>query len=291
MYVSRAAGRLGYDVDEPGWEARLTAFAHRWGGFDAQALLRALQRADGDEWYFAVELLLASDFSIAVDEAAARLQSPDRLARWYCALYLGKLGDRRGLPILNEMLVDAVPNATEYFARHGVDWRLEDARYSAATFIGELGEHSSSPFVRRALMEMLSIERNSPPPSRDQREQVLNKTLLDYIRTYEDKLIYSLGRLRAFGALTGVMIPDNRLGVWCVHLLLGSLHGQYDISGIASFEENAALVHRVNEMLQEIFGLDAVEQKQAVRDYDQTKFFMLSMLSERATAELRSRDS
>lgn len=285
MYVSRAAGRLGYDVDEPGWEARLTAFAHRWGGFDAQALLRALQRADGDEWYFAVELLLASDFSIAADEAAARLQSPDRLARWYCALYLGKLGDHRGLPILNEMLVDALPSATEYFARHGVDWRLEDARYSAAKLIGEIGEHSSSPFIRRALMEMLSIERNAPLPSRDQRVQVLNKTLVDYIRTYENELIYCLGRLHAFGALSSVEVPDNRLSVWCVHLILGSLHGQYDISGIASIHENAALVRRVIDMLQEIFGLDAVAQEQAVRDHDLTKFFMLCV---RATAELRS---
>jgi len=84
------------------------------------------------------------------------------------------------------------------------------------------------------------------------------------------------------------VIPVNRLGIWCVHLVLGSLHGQYDVSGIASIQENATLVHRVNEMLLELFGLDTNAQEEVVRDYDLTMFFTLS---ERATAELRSMDS
>jgi hypothetical protein len=236
--------------------------------------------ATGDEWFFAILLLINSGFPIAVEEAASRLTSTNRLTRWYCALYLGRLGDQRCIPVLQEMLATPFPSPTEYFATRLAEWRYEDAKHGAAYILGELGEPSCASSVRQALINTLKIEQGRPPEPADQLGKDIWSCTIRYLQDYENTLVYTLGRIKAFGALWGLDVSEKRLAIWRIHLIMGSLHGQYRSADAMFFRDAPALLlERIRDSLRDIFGVALADQEDGLREYERSLLFNISELS------------
>jgi PBS lyase HEAT-like repeat len=293
MYVRIAAYATGYDLDEPEGVAKVIAFSKCWQGLEAEGLLRAMSMANGDDWFFAIRFLFASGFTIASEEAVLRLTSADRLTRWYSALYLGRLKDQRRIPALEEMLATPFPSLGEYFAIRLTEWRYEEAKYGAAYTLGELGEPSCAPSVRKALINTLRTEQGRPPEPPDQLDKVIWSCTVRYLQDYEHELVYGLGRLGAFGALWGVDVPEDRLATWRIHLIMGSLHGQYRLADVIFFRDAPApLLSRVSDSLRDIFGIAPADQDSDLRAYEQSllghvadMYYAEELESSRTTAE------
>ena len=270
-YVHIAAYAMGYDLDESDGEAKIIAFSERWQGLEAEGLLRAMSMATGDDWFFAIRLLIASGLSIAAEEAVFRLTSTDRLTRWYCALYLGGLGDRRCIPVLQEILATSFPSPAVSFATRLAEYRYEDAKYGAAYILGELGEPSCAPSVWQALINTLKIERGRPPEPEDQRDKVIRSCTIRYLQDYQNTLVYTLGRIKAFGALWGLDVSEKQLAIWRIHLIMGSLHGQYKLAGAIFFRDAPApLLSHVSVTVQNVFGIAPPDHDSDLRAYEQS---------------------
>jgi PBS lyase HEAT-like repeat len=195
-----------------------------------------MNMATGDEWFFAILLLVNSGFPVAAEEAALRLTSADRLIRWYCAVYLGKLGDQRSISALQEILATPFPSPAEYFATRLAEWRYEDAKHGAAYILGELGGPSCAPSVRQALISALRIEQGRPPEPAYQSGKAIWSTTIRYLQDYENTLVYTLGRLKAFSALWGLEVSEKQLGIWRIHLIMGLCVASIDRQMSCTFE-------------------------------------------------------
>ena len=101
--------------------------------------------------------------------------------------------------------------------------------------------------------------------------------MLDGLLRYLDDIVHALGRLDAFGALTGLAVPELYLRLWMAHLVMGHLHDR--LSALAaelgptwhSDTLEARLMPLAGPVLQHRFGLGKGEQTQAVTLWVLTK--------------------
>jgi HEAT repeats len=274
-YVFSALDRLLL-ASPPSGQPYLEAFMRRWGGYDSATLLRVARAGDvpmvgeeGDEQdrLFALLGLGYLRLPEARDALLPYLASARTVERWAAALGLGRLRDERARSVLNSMLVEFYPlgpatAADEYYTT----WPA-----SVPSLLAEWGEPQAVAPLRHALQAALHAEQAVPEASREQwtvagrQVEVERDSDRTAWQRYENEIVYSLGRLAGFGALTGVAIEatDERLTVWRVHLVLGYLQGQHALTGVLLWQDNPHLREDVTRLLERVFGLTEEE-----RDHD-----------------------
>ena len=90
---------------------------------------------------------------------------------------------------------------------------------------------------------------------------------------YQDELVYSLGELSSFGALTGLSLPSIRLHLWMVTLTCGSLQARTRYGDLLTqLQMNQTLQQEVAQVLEQQFGLMAHEQSHYIDSYADAYF-------------------
>lgn len=90
---------------------------------------------------------------------------------------------------------------------------------------------------------------------------------------YQDELVYALGRLEAFGALTGLDVPATRLRLWMTTLICGTLQARVRYGDILTqIQIQQKLRDEVTLLLQQRFGLPAKEQQEHIDSYPDEYF-------------------
>lgn len=268
IYVYMAADRMGYDRDEPEGVAAIEGFATRWGGFGPDALLRAVQAAEGQEWQFTMELLMHSAAQ-ARELVAPGLSSSDPVTRWYTALYLGALQDQRALPVLSTMLTEFLPSPEEYQTAR-FDLFYEESRSGIAHLLGKMGNPACVPALRRALQVAINAARTQPLVQPDflQYDESRHKIGMKLLNHFSDEIVYALGRLGAMGALTGLQGGEERIDLWRVHLIMGVLHGRYPLNEAMTFSELPELSDELSRLLTTVFGIEPADIHRYLAHYE-----------------------
>lgn len=277
LYVSVAADVMGYRSDDPGDRGIIEAFSNRWGGFGADALGRAFRDATGDEWHFAMELLIDSASPVVREQVVALLDDADPTRRKLASVYLGTLHDRRAVPPLCALLATDFAPTTSYLTERLGSSPNEGERQSAAYLLGQIGDKACVPSLRRALTSALNVEQALKPPEKTDPQPWLYQNAVDALHMLQDTCVYSLGRLDAFGALTGLMDAGVRTDLWRIHLVLGHLHGRHALARVMRLRQSGALAD-VRAYLENVFGLSEADIDAHVRRYDVQMMQRLSTL-------------
>lgn len=113
----------------------------------------------------------------------------------------------------------------------------------------------------------------------------------EWLLLYLDDIVYALGGLGAFGALTGISAPDLYLRVWMVHLIMGSMWRNFAASVLKAVAwgktSEQILVDALGPPLQEYFGLFEDEQAQSVTLYTMIKLSRTALMCELAERDER----
>jgi hypothetical protein len=272
----RALEMLGY-TETPD-STLLQAFAARWGAVTPKSLESAIGEGEGEEKLFAIFALGYSDGLTLAQRNLIQTQLADMnaLVRWASAICLGQAGDKRALPVLCQMLTEYLPQRWEdYF--QAPEPRFEQWRTYAPILLGSLGEPLAMPPLRqtlRMLVKLLGQQTVSP-------DMLFDLEPADYppeqrnLVFFQDDIVYALGRLGAFGALTGLNAAAPYLDMWMVHLVMGSLHGQYGWEDMMRWKYFPELEADITHALLSKFGLGLDEQTRALDIYGRKKLVEL----------------
>lgn len=114
---------------------------------------------------------------------------------------------------------------------------------------------------------------------------------LQWLMQYLDDVIFALGSLGALGAFAGIEVPELYMRIWMVHLVMGSMHKQLEISDLKAVARGKTseqiLVAMIAPSLQQYFGLFEHEQTRAIAFYSMTKLHRLVGMLELAKREER----
>jgi hypothetical protein len=252
----------------PESEEYLDELTYYWGGVDQGSMLRALAEGDERDRLFALHALGYLGTDEAHRQLLAHLESERPLERWASAIGLGRMREERALPALVKMLTEFLPPDQEYRASpYYRGWR-----FFAPLILGAWGKPEAIPGLRGALRAAMGVESALPAPPDESARYTSYSEREDWVR-YQDELVYALGRLDAFGALTGVEGTEARLDLWRVHLVMGHLHGRYAIAGIELWREHPQLAQEVTRLLERLFGLDSEERGRSLDRYQLVKAF------------------
>lgn len=271
QHVLVAADAAGYDTGEPSGISAIRRFFKRWGGWDAESLKRAIEKGKEADRHFALHLLISSATPEAREEAATYLERDDSMARWQVAIYLGVLRDKRVTPALARMLTEALPPAANYLnERHSpIQGHLEGLRISAAYLLGALGEPNCIPSLRQALLDALQIEYSLPQPTTNADSQDWRiSTAANWLRSFEDAIVYSTGQLGGFGLLSGISYGDERGCIWPIHLIMGSLHRRFPVQQITRFSDYPPLLTEIGSIMTAIFGFSHSDIQRCLIQYE-----------------------
>lgn len=299
-HIYAALGSMGLAREED-IEAYLRAFIAAWGSLELPGLLRALREGGEFNRLFAIWALATTRTTEAHDALLPLLESVQPLERWASALSLGEqYREARALPTLRRMLGEMLPPHIEarMIQLANREYRAADYysmwRAGIPTLLGEYGGAASVPALRTGLQAALQVElalvnahSEARPPERD---EVLAD--LHMWTTYEDRIVYALGRLGGFGALTGIVgaettlavwpgfhvavSPQSHLDHWRVHLIMGSLHGQYRLGMIWEWAQIPELLQVVTRQLEQVFGLEPEVYTPALERYALDMSFILA---------------
>lgn len=255
-YLDRAFSAVYYGGDS---ERKMDAFAQRWQGLEAEALLRAFESGTPEEKAVALFALSYSHHPSAQTLVSTALESVNPIERWASALCLAESKDERVLPVLLSFFKEMLPPRMHPFSREGGlyhYWRIR-----AAFLLGEWGRKDVVPALRQALDKAWRLE---------QADIVDRKHVW---HDYQDELVYALGRLEAFGSLVGFSLPAPRLHFWMVTLACGSLQAQSRYGDLLTqVQINETLKKEIAQVLEQRFGVPASEQVAYIDAYAQTYF-------------------
>ncbi len=241
------------------YEQGIDSFAQRWGGLNGEAFTHALEKGTAEEKALALFALSYSDAPQAQTALYAHLAVPESMQRWASALCLGERKDERGLPVLISLLEEFLPPRMHPLEREGGlyhFWRIK-----AVSLLGAWEQSNLTPILRQALDKAWRFE---------QADQADRKHVW---HSYQDELIYALGRLEAFGALSGFSLPTARLQLWRVILSCGSLQARMHYGDLLTqMQMNQELKERVAKVLEQRFGLSVEEQTSHVEHYADAYF-------------------
>ncbi len=262
-------------------EQYLHEFAQRWGGEEPDAFEHAVLEGEGHDPLFGIFALGSPPYRDMpqVRELLYRsLESTVWQQRWASAIVLGECGDKRALRALLAMLTESLPDSIDAL------WTPEQGQYEnwrilAPILLGELGEPLATPALRTALQHVAHLLKQETWASEDGFAplalQPADKVTL--LVLYEDEIVYTLGRLGAFGALANLHVAEQYLHMWMVHLVMGHLHGRYTWGGITRWRDEPELYSDITYMLLRQYGLTLNEQEQATAAYEQVKHIQLMM--------------
>lgn len=255
-YIDRAFRVFYYGGQ---YEKHIKAFTQRWGELSIQTLLHVLTVGTSEEKVLA---LLALGYSNTVQARATLLpylQSTVPMERWAGALCLGEIKEERALPVLIDMLDEFLPPQHHPLEHEGGlyhSWRMK-----AVALLGEWERGDLASILRQALMQGWEFEQ----AEQGKRKQVWH--------AYQDELIYALGRVGAFGGLTGLTFSPSRLHLWMVVLCCGSLQARARYGDLLTqIQINQELKDEVAHVLQQRFGLSTNEQKEYIDQYTDEYF-------------------
>jgi hypothetical protein len=244
-YVTEAFGSIyvGGEYREP-----LEIFASRWGGLDLDVFRRALREGEEDDRVLALLAIGSTMTPEAQSQLLPFLESRVPMERWASALWLGRMHDERALPVLQTMLVEGLGPLW-------LAWYLDFVhRSDIAYLLGEWGPASVVPWLRQAFQVALEVEQIWPT----------NQLLYHY----QDALTYALGQRGAFGALVGLALPPERLGLPMVYLALGHLQARRRYRDfLIGIILNKGLQEEVATVLEQQFGLSEQERDDCIRQF------------------------
>jgi hypothetical protein len=250
-YVDQAFRMVYYGGQ---YEQALEAFAQHWGGFESEAVTNALTTGTGEERALAIFILGYSGNPQARELLLPFLESADPMEQWASALALGAMRQEEALPVLMHLLDEFLPPRAHPLEREGGlyhSWRIK-----VAALLGEWGRTDLVPILRQALQKSWTIE---------QADITAHKQVW---HSYEDELVYALGQLEAFGALTGLPLPSSRLHLWMVMLSCGFLRARTRYGDLLTqVQINVALQGEITRILEQRFGLSRQEQEDYIDSY------------------------
>lgn len=254
-YLLRAVEELGYAPNPDAVQAFAGKFVAKWHGDDYAALIRAIHEGSGLDRVCAIIALCKYAGSGVPESVMALLENATPAERWAIALQLAEAGDRRAVPMLSRMLTEFLPPSPEAEST----WLYDEWRPWAVRFLGILGDVAAVPPLRTGLAACLEIETHLRAAGND-------ADAGDW-RRLEDEIVYALGRLGAGGALTGIVVDAERLRLWKVHLIMGQLHGRYDVHSIRLWQDHPELQREVDGLLAATFGMGAEARAHAMDKY------------------------
>lgn len=258
-----AAYRAGYqDKDRE-------AFREQWGGLDLETFERVIKEGTGDDKVVAIAAFGYAKAPQARSLLLPLLQSPVRTERWESAIALGRLHQGQALPVLHQCLQEArsAPSEAEAFSDENI-W-LDDSRAEISSLLGDWGQLSSIPVLRSALKETWEWEQRFLAGLPSDRELVM----LAPWEAYEYELAYALGRLGAFGALTGLVFSPSRTRILTVYMAMGHLQlRKKERDLFTSIAMKKTTQEDVGKVLEQRFGLSEAEQETYIKRFSQDYF-------------------
>lgn len=256
--------------EDPNQEAgaQITAFARSWGGLDLTACIRARQEGEKGDRLFALFALSHLEDDSARTLVRQALHSADAEERWVSAIGLGEAGDKHALPVLCTILTEFFPNQVSTYSQGEGSFYFAFRAY-APGIIGGLGEPLAVPSLRQSLEQLVSLLDQQTFQPIDAFPHV-NPFTRTYVR-YEDDIVYALGRLGAFGALTGLAAAEPWLRLWMLHLIMGHLHGAYPWQDMVRWRYHQELEMDIRHLLMFRFGLTLPQQDELLDHYERTK--------------------
>jgi hypothetical protein len=245
-------------------EDYLRDFAEHWDGLDLETFARALREGDRLDQQVAAFAIGYAESTWARDLLLPLLHSAYPEVRWAAALSLGDRREEAAFPVLVDMLQEFLPpNPPVVY-----EW-YELEHPHIARLLGTWGKREAIKPLRDTLAKLWQVEQHPPA---DRSPQIL--------WNYQDALVYALGQLGAFDALTNLNIPQERARFWKVTEVMGYLNAEHcfkkgvlQIVQGARFEKPLAeFLTLVSTLLQEKMGMSAEEADFAVKNYDSDYF-------------------
>ncbi len=236
------------------YESALEAFIARWGEPNTLTLHHVLAQGNQDEKVLAILMLGYSPQPDAQEMVIPFLQSSDPLERWASALSLGSQQDERAMPVLLTLFDEFLPPRMHPLEREG--GRYHFWRMNVAALLGEWNKPAFASVLRAALEKSWRFEQADT----SDRKQVWFP--------YQDELVYALGQLRVFGALTGFSLPTARLHLWFVLLACGAIQVRDHYGDLlTAVQINTTLQEEIMRVLAQHFGLSVSEQKECIERF------------------------
>jgi hypothetical protein len=241
-------------------EEPIEEFASRWGGLDLDIFTHVLEVGQGEDKLIALFALGYSGQPEARGRLLPFLQSQVRIERWASALCLGEVKAEQALPVLENMLQEGLFDEEVPDISTGDDamW-YEEHRVRVAYLLGEWGNPGVVPFLRQALQASWQRE-----------QQVTAPSYLHFYYGCQDALAYALGKLGAFGALLHLELPQSRLYIALIYIVLGHL---YTSKGYGYFDvpwqllTSQGLRADMLQVLEQRFGLSVTEGEEMVKSF------------------------
>lgn len=259
-FVKRGLEML-YGEHQPDQEMK--EFIARWGGFDREALVRALAEGQGEDRLLAICLIGESGLPRARTLFLPFLQSSNPKERWLSALYLGRKKEKLALPVLITMLTEFFPS--EEFPTPVIDlaW-FDELRGRAVSTLLLWKDASLVVAFRQAFATSVRTEEYLPDHPVRRRIVLLNWY------SYQDGLSYALGRRGAFGALIGIPLSPHRQRIAILKMAMGykQVEGRL-VAGELEYgwEYEGPLRVSMKAILAERFGLSQEEQEYYLDNY------------------------
>lgn len=279
-HVEFALARLGFPDDDEE-DAFITDFRRRWGGFTLEAFLKVLAETihDGENQardrlftLFAAGALSGEQGEAAAQHVLPYLESADGRERWAAAIGRGAQGDQRVVPTLCTMLTEYLPEQLPISLTHdSTYYRSGEGFYEfyrewAPWLLGELGNRKAVPDLREALQRVGVLLGSVTQKLLKQDSEGVDATARNIFR-YETALVYTLGRLHAYGALSGMEVMALHSPLWTIHLVLGGLHKRFAPMDMVRWIRQPLLPTEVATFLTEEFGWLPFQQEEAFVRY------------------------
>lgn len=270
-YVTHAFNSPRVISTEEWTQEDIQAFQARWGGVDLVTFAHVLHHGKGDDQVVAAFAVGSTCSAWARDLLLPFLQSDDPGVRWAAALSLGEMKDERARPVLIRMLHEFLPPPYTPLGEVGPDW-FEIEHLQVAHLLGGWGDSALIPILRETLVRAWQAERDAPAS--------INAASIEHGRLYQDELVYALGQLGAFDALTDLEVSLHRKRVWTVNLALGYLNVQecYRINCIGFIGDPMHVADYQNllplllQVLHQHLGLSAQEAASYLQGYGRDYF-------------------
>jgi hypothetical protein len=251
-------------------------FVDRWGKLIQETFLRVLREGEGEDTLFAIFALGYLGATPAREHLLPFLESAQATERWASALSLGTLREERALPVLTTLLTENVlaqQQMLDWEQRitwQQTGWRYDAWLYDVIRILGAWGDPDLAPSLRHALEEIRRLVEREPP--HDARKGIVwfyNAENLLW-KGLEDDLVFALGQLGAYGALSGLQCSPAQLQLWMVHLVMGFLHQRYPLAQIVKWREHPELRAEVATRLGQKYGLVEEERERCLAQYEHT---------------------
>jgi hypothetical protein len=234
-------------------EEYIQAFATRWGGLELANFAQALREGTFKDQQVAAFALGYSESTWSRDLLLPLLQHEHPQVRWTVTLALGDRREDAAFPALLAMLQEFLPP----HSHHSVDYDWYDVQHiHVANILGSWGNRAAILALRDTLAQMWQIEQVR---TADESPQMW--------WPYQDAIAYALGQLGAFEALADLKLPEQRIHLWSVNMIMGYLNAQkiykQDVWSImlnsSLHEDTTKFLVLVSTLLQEKMGLTQQE--------------------------------